>query len=80
MQSDSKTMISRSDDCASTLHDMCGRCQCECHGHEFSLEEVKVLYKLLEHQYISYENLGAHEVTNKIMRIVREHESKPELD
>lgn len=46
----------------------------------FSLEELKALYKLFEHQYIPYENQEGHAVVDKISKIIRQHESKPELD
>jgi hypothetical protein len=63
-------MTSRSDDCSSGLHDMCGRCQCECHGVELTIEECRGLYKLLENQYISHENEGAHSTLSKVAKIV----------
>ena len=67
-------MTSLSDDCASNIHEFCNRCECICHGEEFTIEELKALYRTVEHQYISYEDVAAHEVTRKIMRILREHE------
>ena len=57
----------RSNDCSSNIHEFCNRCECECHGLEFSIEELKGLYKVLEHEYISYENEIAHKVIRKIM-------------
>lgn len=41
---------------------------------KFTIEEIKALARLLEHQYISYEDIEVIEVTRKIMRIVQAHE------
>jgi len=37
---------------------------------EFTQEEIKTLYKLLEHEYISYENTAALEIVRKLRNIV----------
>ena len=65
-----------SEDCSSHLHEYCTPCKCSCHDPTFTLEELQTLYKLLEHQYIPYENEEAHEVLNKIMKILKEYNEK----
>lgn len=51
------------------------RCGCSCHfGLRLSLEELRVLYKLIEHEYIPYENEEAHAILNKIMKTLRHYE------
>lgn len=66
--------MNRSDDCASGIHDFCGPCDCECHGVNFTKEEVRGLYKLLMHQYIPDSNEGAHTALSKIAKIVHADE------
>lgn len=44
------------------------------YGYPFTLNELKAIYKLVEHMYIPYENEDAHKVMNKIMRILKENE------
>lgn len=66
--------IYRSDDCASNLHDYCGRCQCECHGEEFSKEEIEALWRIIAHQYISYEDSAAQKVTTRLVQLIRGYE------
>lgn len=43
-------------------------------GYEFTIDEIKTLYKLLEHHYIHYDNIGARAVMNKMMDILKQHE------
>ena len=43
--------------------------------YEFTIEELRALYKLLEHHYIPYEDQEAHDVVNKIVKILKENES-----
>lgn len=43
-------------------------------GYEFTIDEIKTLYKLFEHHYIHYDNIEAHAVMNKIMDILKQHE------
>jgi hypothetical protein len=40
----------------------------------FGLNELKILYRILEHHYIPYEDQEAHDVVNKISRIIQENE------
>ena len=37
-----------------------------------NLDELKIIYRLLEHEYISYRDLEAHELITKIGKIVNE--------
>ena len=39
-----------------------------------NLDELKALYRILEHQYINYEDQEASTVVSKIGNILREHE------
>jgi len=41
----------------------------------FSLEELKALGRILEHQYIAYDDEEAHLVVNKIFKILRENKA-----
>lgn len=41
----------------------------------FTIEELRALYKLLEYEYIPYENREGHAVVNKIMRLIKKYES-----
>lgn len=41
---------------------------------KFTIEELQALKRILEHHYISYEDMGAIEVTRKIVRIVEQYE------
>jgi hypothetical protein len=66
--------MSRSDDCASNIHDYCNRCDCVCHGYELSINELKALYRLLEREWINPEDVMANQTVNRIMKILREHE------
>lgn len=63
------------EDCSFGLHDYCTPCECECHVPAFTIEELRTLYKLIEHQYISYEDSDAHAVINKIMKIIKENDN-----
>jgi len=38
-----------------------------------SIEECKVLYRLIEFHYIGYDNQEAHKVVNKIIAFLDEH-------
>jgi hypothetical protein len=38
----------------------------------FTIEELRALYHILEHEYIAYDNSEAREVVNKIYRILTE--------
>lgn len=40
--------------------------------HIFNLTEIKAIYRTIEHQFISYEDREAHEVFNRISKIIRE--------
>jgi hypothetical protein len=62
----------RSDDCFSGLHDCCCRCECKCHGYNFTLEELRILWSLLEREWIPYDKEGAKAVVAEIGRIVEE--------
>jgi hypothetical protein len=42
--------------------------------NNLTIEEIKTVYKLLEFQWISYEDLKAIEVVRKIRKIIDEHE------
>ena len=53
-----------------SLPDIC----CPNPGYEFTIEELKALYKLFEHQYIPYDDELGHAVTRKIMLILKEYE------
>ncbi len=44
--------------------------------YEFTIAEVRALYKLLEFQYISYDNKEGHDVANRILQIIRNYESE----
>lgn len=48
-----------------SLPDIC----CPDPGIEFTMEEIKVLYELLERQYIHYENTAALELVRKLRTI-----------
>jgi hypothetical protein len=67
-----ETTISRSDDCSSGIHEFCNRCQCECHGHELSQVEINALWRIIKHQYISYEDLEASAIASRIAKIAVE--------
>lgn len=62
----------KSVDCSTGLHDYCCSCDCVCHNKENLLtkEELKILYKWLEHQYLPYDNPELNEVVKKIQRII----------
>lgn len=62
------------EDCEDGKHSSCIPCLCECNGHSFAYDELKTLYELLKYQYIPYENERAHEVINRISRIVVSYE------
>lgn len=40
------------------------------------LEELKDLYRILEHHYIPYEDERAHAVVNKIMKVIKENDAR----
>lgn len=42
-----------SDDCASGIHDMCGRCECLCHGFTMTKEEVEYFLNNIKHEYLN---------------------------
>lgn len=44
------------------------------YGYGFNINELEILYRLLEHHYIHYDNIEAHAVMNKIMDILKQHE------
>jgi len=64
--------MSRSDDCASGIHEFCSHCDCECHGYIFTKSEIAALYRLLSHQYISYVDEEIITVVKRISKIVSE--------
>lgn len=39
-----------------------------------SIEECKILYKLIEHQYISYTNEEAHILIRRVINFLKEHD------
>lgn len=41
----------------------------------FKINELRALGRLLERQYIDYEDSEAHEVVNKLFRIIKENDS-----
>lgn len=45
----------------------------------FKLEELKALGRILENQYIAYDDSEAHEVVNKIFRILRGNNANPKV-
>jgi len=47
---------------------------CVCFNTHFTTQELRVLYQVLEHHYIPYENQEAHNVVNKIAKILKENE------
>lgn len=56
--------------------EVCSRCGTDFSDiHEFTVNELRAIYRTIEHQYISYEDQEAHEVINKIAKIVKENES-----
>lgn len=70
-----------------TLTDLCSKCgengmNCKCDQfhpniekeYGFTLDELKTLFHLFEHEWISYENVKANEVLNKIIKIIRSTE------
>lgn len=42
----------------------------------FELNELKALYRILEYEWIPINDREAHIVVNKIMRILKEHETE----
>ncbi len=62
--------MSISDDCASNIHEFCGPCDCPCHGLNLNLNEIKALYKVLEREYIHPEHQLAHQVINRMIKII----------
>jgi len=51
-----------------SLPDVC----CPEPGIEFTKEEIKALWRILSHHYISYEDISVIEVVRKISRIINE--------
>lgn len=39
--------------------------------YEFTLDELKALYKVIEYQYVEYDNREAHAAINKLMRYIK---------
>lgn len=72
-------MAYMSEDCSSGLHTYCNhKCECSCHELTYlNLDELRILFHLLSHQYIPYSNEDAMRVVRKIVRIVEEHELGP---
>lgn len=66
--------MARSDDCASGLHDYCGPCDCECHGEYFSKEEILAFWRIIAHQYISYEDVEAQKATTRLVKLIQNYE------
>lgn len=65
-----------SDDCSSNIHEFCNPCECPCHGLNFSAEELITIYKLLEFQYVPYDNLNGLEIVRKLRKIIEEYENQ----
>jgi len=42
--------------------------------YNFTIEEIKSLYRLIEHQYIPYDDEEVNKIVTKIMNIVKDHE------
>lgn len=40
--------MSKSEDCASQLHDFCNQCDCECHGFSITIDEARALNFFLQ--------------------------------
>lgn len=68
--------------------EICSRCRqnslnCHCENfhpnvpatYEFTIEELRALYRCFERQYINYDDLEAHSVTRKIAKIVNARET-----
>ena len=54
---------------------ICSEFECDNHTiFPITIQELKEIYKLLEYQYIPYENEQGHAVVNKIMNIIKESE------
>ncbi len=47
---------------------------------DLTIEELRGLYKALEHEYIPYENEAAHSAMRKIMDYLRRHEQYGSID
>jgi hypothetical protein len=62
------------DDCNCNGIGFCEPCHCSCEGLLLSIEELQIIYSLLEHQYIHYENVDAHKILDRISQILREHD------
>lgn len=46
------------------------------HGtYEFTIEEVKALFRIFEREYLPYEDEEIHAVTRKIMNIIKAHDA-----
>ena len=43
-------------------------------SYHMNLNELRALYRILEYHYISYEDQEAHNVVNKIAKILKENE------
>lgn len=67
--------------CIVGIHE-CGNplCICDCHKskipthYNFSVDEIKAVYRLLEHEWIPHDDLEALAVVRKISEIIRKHE------
>lgn len=66
-----------------SLSEICSKCHengmnCHCENfhpnvqptYEFTIEELRALYRVLEHEYLPYDDLEVHKVVSKIMNIV----------
>ena len=52
-----------------------GACITEHGTYEFTIEELRALYRLFEREYIPYEDEQIHAVTRKIMNIIKQHDA-----
>lgn len=41
----------------------------------FNYEELKALYRILEHEFIPYDDIEAHNTVRKIFQCIKEYES-----
>ena len=65
--------ISRSDDCASNIHEFCNQCQCPCHGMSLTAEEVDYIVKNIQHEYLNKETYYfARDLFNRMEKFLAE--------
>lgn len=45
---------------------------------ELTIEELRILYEFLEHQYVSYDNIELIKIVRKIQKLIEENNAKQE--